>query len=514
MGDQERHPQDVSWLGLDAEFVQSALLEENYFPRQKPEATELPPVLGSESFSAKVAEELDALPRRKDKLCSGYAGVELRLTRFDLTLRQAQIPHPRPYASLALCISNGWHDLAPKIASERSGLRPRKHTDGRLFVMNSYDTADESKSPEESNGEFGREFIVKADIKNFFPSVYTHAVAWALVGKSTAKRTKSDRNSLHNMLDFRLRDCRRQETNGVAIGPGTSNVAAELILAEVDRRMAECGFNSYERYIDDYTFLSQNYSQAQEFIDQLQMHLHEFELQLNPTKTSIQALPAAEKPGWINQLILHQPPIDGGVPQLNAYLDFAIELSKKHSNGSVMQYAMKLITERPDLNESLSAISTRLLNLAFHRPALMPMLVKVLRVVDYEVPQLQAGLTKITKAALARMKSDAAAWGVYALWCASLPIDSDVIDLAVERREVVPLTLLLASGALEGSSAARCLAGMFEQGDAYDRDSLWLFAYEAHVRGVSSNHRDPSFEVLASNDVRFVGNDGWVPFIC
>lgn len=104
--------------------------------------------------------------------------------------------------------------------------------------------------------------------------------------------------------------------------------------------------------------------------------------------------------------------------------------------------------------------------------------------------------------------------GVYALWCASLPIDSDVIDLAVERREVVPLTLLLASGALEGSSAARCLAGMFEQGDAYDRDSLWLFAYEAHVRGVSSNHRDPSFEVLASNDVRFVGNDGWVPFIC
>lgn len=455
-------PLDVSWLGLDAEFVQSALLRENYFPRQRPEATELPPVLGSGALTPEVARQLDAVPRRSDRECPGYAGVELRLTRFDLTLRHAQVPHPRPYASLAMAIGEGWQTLAPKIASERSGLRPRKHTDGRLFIMSSYGADGDDADVLAAEEEFGREFIVRADIKNFFPSIYTHAVAWSIEGKAAAKRTKNDKEALHNILDFRLRDCRRQETNGVAIGPGTSNVAAELILAEVDRRMADDGFGAYDRYIDDYSFLAPSYSQAQKFVDRLQVHLHEFELQLNPTKTSIQALPAPEKPSWVSQLVLHQPPVGAKVSQLNAYLDFAIELSGRFSNGSVLQYALAIIVRRGDLNEILPSMASRILNLAFHRPALMPLLVKVLHVVGYDVPQLHDALTKITKAALSGMKSDVAAWGIYALWCAGLPIGSEVVDLATERREVIPLTLLLASGAWGGSSAAEYLSGSSE----------------------------------------------------
>lgn len=499
---------DVSWLGLDAEFVRSALLQENYFPRHRPEATELPPVLGSELLSPEVATQLDSLPRRNDRECPGYAGAELRLTRFDLTMRHAQIPHPRPYASLAMAIGEGWQTLAPKIASERSGLRPRKHTDGRLFIMSSYgvdhdDDADVLAAEE----EFGREFIVRADIKSFFPSIYTHAVAWAIEGKAAAKRTKNDREALHNVLDFRLRDCRRQETNGVAIGPGTSNVAAELILAEVDRRMADDEFGAYERYIDDYTFLAPSYAQAQKFVDRLQMHLHEFELQLNPTKTSIQALPAPEKPSWVSQLVLHQPPVGAKASQLDAYLDFAIELSGRYSNGSVLQYALAIVVRRSDLNEILPTVASRLLNLAFHRPALMPLLVKVLGVVGYDIPQLHDALTKMTKAALSGMKSDVAAWGIYALWCAGLPVDSEVVDLATERREVVPLTLLLASGAWGDTHVAEYLSAVFDQGDAYDRDSHWLLTYEAFVRGMFTDHQDPSFEVLASNGVRFVSVD-------
>lgn len=504
---------DVSWLGLDTEFVQSALLQENYFPRQRREATELPPVLGSELLSPAVAEELGSVPRRKDPDCGGYAGVELRLTRFDLTLRHAQIPHPYPYASLATTISRGWPTLAPKIASERSGLRPRRHTDGRLFIMSSYDVGDDDAEVLAAEEDFGQEFIVKADIKSFFPSIYTHAIAWAIEGKSAAKRTKHDKRALHNELDFRLRDCRRQETNGVAIGPGTSNVAAELILAEVDRRMAEDGFRSYDRYIDDYTFLAPSYSQAQDFVNRLQMHLHDFELQLNPTKTKIQALPAPEKPNWVSQLILHQPPVGATVAQLNAYMDYAIDLSGRHSNGSVLQYALTLVVGRADLNEILPAVSSRLLNLVFHRPALMPVFVRVLRIVGYDVPQLHDALAKITKAALSGMKSDVASWGIYASWCAGLPVGPEIVDLAIERQEVVPLTLLLTSGAWGGDAVNEYLSAVVDQGDAYDRDAHWLLAYEAYARGLFEEHRDPSFEIMRDNEVRFVLADGWVPSI-
>lgn len=37
----------------------------------------------------------------------------------------------------------------------------------------------------------GKRFVVKADISTFFPSIYTHSIPWALVGKAVAKQNRS-----------------------------------------------------------------------------------------------------------------------------------------------------------------------------------------------------------------------------------------------------------------------------------------------------------------------------------
>lgn len=496
----------LSWLDVDEEFVKSALLMRNYFPRQRPDATELPPVLGSESLSSNAAAELGQLKTRRDSDCPGYGGVELRLTRFDLALRHAQIPHPKPYASLAMAIGEGWSTIAPKISSHRSGLQPRRYVDGRLFVMNSYG---DTKADEDIQGlqTFGHKFIVKADIKHFFPSIYTHAIAWAMAGKVKAKKNRRKNGELYNKLDYYFRECRRGETNGVAIGPGTSNVAAELILAEVDRQMAGEGFGNYRRYIDDYTFLASSYSDAVEFVNKLQARLSEYELHLNPIKTNIQALPTPGKPSWLTQLLLRKPPVDAKAAQLNAFIDFAIELSVRHPHGSVLKYMLAILTHGEGSSfKSLPSVAPRLLELTYHQPALIPLFLHVLKAVDFDLPQLQEALTKIAKEALNGMKSDVAAWAIYALQLGRFSISSEVVGIAMARKEVVPLTLLLESNEWGDADVGNYLTESCK-GDAYDRHRHWLLAYEAFIRGMFSDHRDESFEVMASHNVQFLSPD-------
>lgn len=40
----------------------------------------------------------------------------------------------------------------------------------------------------------GNRYMIKTDISNCFPSMYSHALSWALVGKSEAKKCKTKKN--------------------------------------------------------------------------------------------------------------------------------------------------------------------------------------------------------------------------------------------------------------------------------------------------------------------------------
>jgi len=76
--------------------------------------------------------------------------------------------------------------------------------------------------------------LVTTDISNCYPSIYSHAVPWALVGPATAKANADKRSRWYNKIDQAVRWTKRNETNGVGIGPGTSTIVAEIILARID----------------------------------------------------------------------------------------------------------------------------------------------------------------------------------------------------------------------------------------------------------------------------------------
>ncbi len=104
--------------------------------------------------------------------------------------------------------------------------------------------------------------LIKADIKNFYPSIYTHSLAWALHGKKFVRRPKSIHNFalVGDRLDKLFQNANDGCTNGLPIGPVVSDIAAEIIAASVDRELSRhlraLGIDcAAVRFKDDYRIL-------------------------------------------------------------------------------------------------------------------------------------------------------------------------------------------------------------------------------------------------------------------
>lgn len=133
----------------------------------------------------------------------------------------------------------------------------------------------------------GFDVLYQADIQNFYGSVYTHAISWAILGKDVAKST----HGLHepaNRLDKLMQNANDGQTNGIPIGNEISNILAELILKDIDKIISptvqETGSIAM-RYRDDYKFLCKTTGDANKVHSALAEALNEYGLALNTTKT-------------------------------------------------------------------------------------------------------------------------------------------------------------------------------------------------------------------------------------
>ena len=70
--------------------------------------------------------------------------------------------------------------------------------------------------------------LVQADIKSFYPSIYTHSLAWAIHGKRHIRKgnNRHDYTLLGNRLDRLFQYSNDQRTNGIPIGPVVSDIVA------------------------------------------------------------------------------------------------------------------------------------------------------------------------------------------------------------------------------------------------------------------------------------------------
>lgn len=170
--------------------------------------------------------------------------LSYKITRNDNSPRHMGIPHPLGYYRLCKQIRDNWQQIESTINSlvkykEISMIRPKDdNKNKRLISMDSYDQC-KDKEKLELEKQFGKKYYVNSDISSFFPSIYTHTISWALVGKKEAKGNQTNRNLWYNELDKSYRNIQDGETKGVPIGPDTSGIIAELILSQIDKKLKE-----------------------------------------------------------------------------------------------------------------------------------------------------------------------------------------------------------------------------------------------------------------------------------
>jgi hypothetical protein len=91
-------------------------------------------------------------------------------------------------------------------------------------------------------------------------------------------------------LDFVVRQSQSKQTVGMPVGPDVSKIAAEILMAAVDKRFIALSGKTpppYLRHVDDYWIGGNTNEECEKHLQNLRLALKEYELDINETKTRI-----------------------------------------------------------------------------------------------------------------------------------------------------------------------------------------------------------------------------------
>jgi hypothetical protein len=464
-------------------------------------ANKVPPCFTSEGLAAiasltmsDILVETDEKKLKDDIDTRAHDYIRYEALRDINIPRHLGIPHPEAYAVQALAISRHWKEVSthcnqPKPAISRIHVRPTGS--GSIFEMNYKGEERYQLEEDEIRWMAGTQYVVHADVASCFPSIYTHSIPWALHGKAAAKSASSITVLVGNLLDKCTQNTRDKQTNGLLIGPHSSNIISEIILTKIDAELQAKGFKRISRHIDDYTFYADDFAQAESFVKELGLCLRGFEMSLNDKKTRILPLPRPSAENWIQRLNCFSFPKDEEVrfSTVRSFLDLALECSQNAGKSTPLNYAIKVLSNPA---HKLNPRARRLYileatNLALAYPYLAPQLDK--HVFDRYgnddlAKQVLEFSSSLAKMGLRKLYPDAIAHALY--FAVKHEVELNLND--DELKEIVSLddcvvNVLLFEYATRNKrakvvAAIKDRANEIKRWDKRDRDKQWLLIYQ------------------------------------
>jgi hypothetical protein len=308
---------------------------------------------------------------------------------------------------------------------------------------------------------------------------------------------------------------KRNETQGVAIGPATSNIVSEAILAKVDEALRKK--YTYYRYIDDYACYCDTYEDGQTFLRDLNDELRRYKLSLNLKKTELVELPAPIDADWIVELCTrmpagapNEPPLSGkrySASEALRFIDFAAQLKKRTPDGSVLKFAVKSIIYQLD-EFAIQPVLEYLLNLARFYPLLLPLLEHLLAHDAIKCPPYAQHLNSILIENAVNRRSDGMCWALYFLDMHELTISHEAAQQVIASRDCMAILLLQKLGAFEEDVNA--FIGSLDKNDHYELDQYWILLYQRYRDGQDTNpyQDEKCFEILKDEKVSFIPKPG------
>lgn len=433
--------------------------------------------------------------------------------------RPLAIPEPFAYSDQCRVLANNWGTIKEYFASKtdnnefkisRIHIRKLVNND-RLFEMN-YKNFNKDDAPEDVL-IIPSKFIAYADISNCFPSIYSHAIPWALIGKDAAKLRREEKKEYFNLIDHYSMNVKYGETNGLLIGPHSSNLISEIILVNIDNRLSDR--YKYIRNIDDYTCYADSYEQAESFLLDLTQELKVFELAINSKKSKILALPNASIKNWtskLSQFTFVDTYIEDDVEyiktsELKRFMDLAVELTiKEDSDVSIIKYAIKIISKK-NLGKNAKLYYMRKIH---HLVLLFPYLMHVLDLYVFDCHKISTNYIRniaidLYRYGIKKKFYEASSYAIF--WSLKYEIDPDfetIIDDSIASNDCVLLVLsYLYDMRFENSTNKPVFEKHARVLMINDFDRYWVFIYE--VLGLSDF--TGNYKQMKKKDISFIKSE-------
>jgi len=293
-------------LELDATELFTWLITKGYYP----ESYVVPPCFRVEKIPKKRKRFYKITKTKK-----GYnfninfsEVIKLHFPKSEFTDRTFGLIDPYLHNDIAYDISTNWTKIVNTIFNQNNEVAcfsfpvpVNKNISGRIGNLRSgrmiyefIEMIDDSVA----SIAYEYKYLLKTDIKGFYPGIYTHSIAWALHGKNKIKKNnnRSDYSLVGNRLDKLFHKSNNDCTNGIPIGPVVSDIAAEIIASAIDTLYSRrCKKEKLDvktiRFKDDYRILAKSKDHAERACKILQAALGEYHLELSDSKTEIFTLP-------------------------------------------------------------------------------------------------------------------------------------------------------------------------------------------------------------------------------
>ncbi len=281
-----------------------------------PESYVLPPCFSVTRYP-RYRKRYFPIPTRGNYSPKGSNLAQIHFPKSNLADRTFSIIDPEIHCDIAYEIARNWKKILKIIFNPKNLVYSysfpipldtnKPGTIGKLRSGRMIYEFIEMAENDVSSESFQYAYLVKADIKNFYPSVYTHSLAWAFHGKSyiRARTRRHNYSHLGNRIDRLFQRANDDHTNGIAIGPSVSDIVTELLLARVDtlfsKSLTPSGRFLAVRFKDDYRILCQSEGDAKYVIKCLQHALREYDLDISEEKTTIDKLPDGLFRPWVSK---------------------------------------------------------------------------------------------------------------------------------------------------------------------------------------------------------------------
>ncbi len=297
-------------------------------------------------------------------------------TKHDGTRRYFGTPNPISYFYVASFIAQHWQTFEARYASSPFSVsRPRvgRDTDDRPVIIPSL-----SELTTVASDKLGHSaYILKTDIAQFFPSLYTHAIPWSAHGIEAAKADQRDRSEANffNRLDFFVRNCQRAETRGVIVGPDAFRLIAEFVIAGLDADV-HAGMEDYivggARHVDDYYIGVRGQPEALAALAVLRDTLQRYSFHINDGKTRTMVGVEPLNDVWAQKLRQQSRELQNifrtREEDIVLFLDNALTVAREISSDSPVKIALRTFDQIRIYTRHWDLMEHYLQRILFHHP--------------------------------------------------------------------------------------------------------------------------------------------------